>query len=1141
MSTKKKSSITVMSAMLSASTILSPIAVQAQENPPNDDFIAKEQSELYKEQAPMLVLPEGLMGEVGQSLQSVRLPEGWSWVHSQEIITRDNQVFPARYAVDDIAYDYSKVEGYYAEGHYVECKLTIQVKEQGTDMGVLLAKENFATEIASQKQVSPIENAVLINEENFPDSVFRAYVSENFDTSNPKDGVLSTDEILKIKSINVNFKKEITSLKGIEHFSELEKLYCLDLWRLTSLDVRANKKLVELNCEGAMGIQELDVSNNKELISLNCGYTSLTSIDVTNNKKLENLLLNRTKIASVNVSKNQALKFLNCIKMEKLTELNLSNNPLLDYLEIGETNIRGLDISKNTALTKLYYDKTPLLWIHAGSNMQNQIVLPSTSISTNSLEDTFVLTDIVKDIDLKRVRISNHNGQLNQTTGIISNYDKNLPIQYAYDCGTDANGKTIELTVNILVAVDIDEKNFPDQVFREYVKEFDRDKDHRLSATELANVKTLYADKSNGKGSIHSLQGIEFFTALQRLECSDTQIKNLDVSKNIELQMLTCQGTALTDLDVRNNTKLTKLGIAITQIDTLDISRNTKLIELGIGGTKITELDVTQNTALEKLYLRNTRIKELDVTSNQELIHLDVGQTDITELDLVNNTKLLQLYCDEMQIKELDITSNSQLTHVWCNDTQLTSLDVSKNPALEVLACYKTKLEGLDLRNNKELIELSCSQTPIKELDVSMLPKLKYLYTWATNIRHLDLSHNPNLVLLDTPRTNLGYLSFNSTSLQELYMDTSTSTVYTVKEKTFDITEAFKGIDLNKISNFENAEIDSQGIVSSYTMDTPITYTYECGMFNGEKKFLQVTLQLAKSNSSIEIIDALDAVYSGNAISEPNFKKTGSKGAVSFQYEEKKGDTWEAYSGTPIHAGVYRVTAHVNEDDFYEGATSEARVFTISQAVNDWVAPLEIKDWIYGEKEMQPTAAAIFGEVSYSYSAAKDGIYADVIPTEAGTWYVKASVPGTQNYTGIEAVQSFTISSRDVLTDSNIQIPEINKEEDVNTLVIKDGDTVLVEGIDYTIEKKQDGNKVIVTITFTGNYRGTFTRSYTIVKDSPKEESKDNSMDTQKEESKVNDNGIVNTGFGSQSGWFTIISLLPAGCMALLSKKRCRK
>ena len=56
-----------------------------------------------------------------------------------------------------------------------------------------------------------------------------------------------------------------------------------------------------------------------------------------------------------------------------------------------------------------------------------------------------------------------------------------------------------------------------------------------------------------------------------------------------------------------------------------------------------------------------------------------------------------------------------------------------------------------------------------------------------------------------------------------------------------------------------------------------------------------------------------------------------------------------------------------------------------------------------------PSAEAKFGDVVFTYSDKQDGTYKNEAPENAGTWYVKAAVAGTENYTGLEAVQEFVI------------------------------------------------------------------------------------------------------------------------------------
>ncbi|MEM5768851.1 MAG: hypothetical protein AAGU32_11285, partial [Bacillota bacterium] len=89
----------------------------------------------------------------------------------------------------------------------------------------------------------------------------------------------------------------------------------------------------------------------------------------------------------------------------------------------------------------------------------------------------------------------------------------------------------------------------------------------------FASVTSLNVSGKN----ISSLAGIEYFTALTSLNCSDNYLESLDVSNNTALTSLNCGFNQLTSLDVSGNTALTSLNCGYNQIPSLDVSNNTNL------------------------------------------------------------------------------------------------------------------------------------------------------------------------------------------------------------------------------------------------------------------------------------------------------------------------------------------------------------------------------------------------------------------------------------------------------------------------------------------------------------------------------------------------------------------------------------
>lgn len=148
--------------------------------------------------------------------------------------------------------------------------------------------------------------------------------------------------------------------------------------------------------------------------------------------------------------------------------------------------------------------------------------------------------------------------------------------------------------------VAINDTNFPDEKFREYVKtEFDKDNNDSLSADEIAAVKDIRPTHRD----ISSLTGVEHFTNLERLNVQDNEkLTTLDLSKNTALVSLLCSNTNLTSLDTSHNTKLVFLECNdVSTLTSLNVRRNTELKQLSCRDNALTALDLTNNTALEKL------------------------------------------------------------------------------------------------------------------------------------------------------------------------------------------------------------------------------------------------------------------------------------------------------------------------------------------------------------------------------------------------------------------------------------------------------------------------------------------------------------------------------------------------------------
>ncbi|WP_072469122.1 InlB B-repeat-containing protein [Urinicoccus massiliensis] len=348
------------------------------------------------------------------------------------------------------------------------------------------------------------------------------------------------------------------------------------------------------------------------------------------------------------------------------------------------------------------------------------------------------------------------------------------------------------LVMNLIVSpvwaapgdVAINETNFPDETFREYVKtKFDTDKNGILSQEELNDVTSI---EVRDKG-ITTLQGIEYFTGLMGLDCSKNkltalnlskntklssiyceknQLESLDLSHNKDLGVIICRQNKLKTLDLTYNTELRRLLCSINQLTNLDLSTNSKLTEIDCASNKLKTLDLTNKTNLEELYCDQNQLTTLELTNDTKLKILSCRYNQLTTLDLTNKTNLEKLYCDSNQLTTLDLTNKTNLETLHCRDNQLATLDLSTNPKLKEINCEKNKLSELDLSHNTNLETLDCSDNQLKTLNLDTNTKLSHLYCHSNQLAALDLNDNIDSISFYGPYQKI-YVSLpvDSTSL----------------------------------------------------------------------------------------------------------------------------------------------------------------------------------------------------------------------------------------------------------------------------------------------------------------------------------------------------------------------------------------
>ena len=242
--------------------------------------------------------------------------------------------------------------------------------------------------------------------------------------------------------------------------------------------------------------------------------------------------------------------------------------------------------------------------------------------------------------------------------------------------------------------------NIPDPNFEAFLIDANIDLDGQINGQMIYQqpLEFVIIDISGVLPKVNDLTGIESLTNLEYFDCSNHDITNLDVSRNIKLETLVCSNTDLTSLDLSNNTKLKFYKGVANNITSIDFSKNVALVEIDVEG--------------------NGLLTELDVTKNIELTALNCGGASLSSVDLTNNAKLKTLFCYEGSFTSLDVSKNPLLESLSCSVNNITTLDLTANVNLKSLFCGQNNISTLNLSQNSQLFRVFCNSNDLTSLNI---------------------------------------------------------------------------------------------------------------------------------------------------------------------------------------------------------------------------------------------------------------------------------------------------------------------------------------------------------------------------------------------------------------------------------------
>ena len=541
---------------------------------------------------------------------------------------------------------------------------------------------------------------------NAVDPNFRAYLLENFDTDG--NDALSGEEAAAITEIDIT-GLGITSIEGVEYFF-MPNITVLKLAdnQLTSIDLVDFKGIEELYCSNNQIAGDWNFSNNPDLRILEADHNQLTTLSLSSsNSKVVRVIANDNQLTSakayfltsleeVNLANNQLTSF-DCRNNDVIKTVNISNNPGITSWQIWSMpTLENIDIS-NTGMTEFvtYGDSGygPALKTLNCSGTQ----LSTLDVSGNTSLEVLEATNCP---NLKSINI----GSLNLTT---MNVDEGVEI---IKDGTTPGGDGLA----------IDETNFPDETFRNYVSEnFDTDNNGELSDSEIAaaTVISLVGTDQSNTITVTSLEGVKNFTALKELT-----LKNVAGLSTINVDDMTTLETMRAD--------------AVDGLTTYSVNNCSNLILFRYNPfpftVQVSEIDIS---TCPNLVIDPNDSQGFYVSGDVDILWVSAEQKDAVDYWMMWK-EIIYYYDIEVKVKENSTPAGDGLAIDATNFPDETfrnyvseNFDTNSDGALseeEIAAATVISLKGTDQNNTITVTSLEGVKnfTALKELSIEFVTGL---------------------------------------------------------------------------------------------------------------------------------------------------------------------------------------------------------------------------------------------------------------------------------------------------------------------------------------------------------------------------------------------------------------------------------
>lgn len=268
----------------------------------------------------------------------------------------------------------------------------------------------------------------------------------------------------------------------------------------------------------------------------------------------------------------------------------------------------------------------------------------------------------------------------------------------------------------------------------------DINNNREIEISEAALVYTIDVSNSN----ITDLNGVEFFSNMSILNCSNNTIINFNFQLFPNLVFFYGNNNFLTSLSIDSNKSIDTIELRNNQITTVSITNCNNLWGVDCSNNKINSLNIRNLPNLFDFSFSRNSITNFNFTNFENLTIVNFDNNLLTNLTFNNCPNIRRVMCHNNVLSSLDFSNLVLLERIDCYDNKLTSLNLTGCTSLHTVFNANNNLSSLDCSSCSSLNILDCTNNQLTYLNVKNgIHETSYAICGNPNLKNICVDNNP--------------------------------------------------------------------------------------------------------------------------------------------------------------------------------------------------------------------------------------------------------------------------------------------------------------------------------------------------------------------------------------------------------------